>query len=170
MREYLSAIWSWVFTKIGETDLTVPKIRDLKPVHNGVRGSSMIIIFDLGENEFFFNSKNIRVLFGISLIPRNSHGRFLPSLLSKLPSLFLSRQMCLSSCNSTSQVFNKEGISVQDAILWTLLMTTQKQQTNKNARLISLVSYLREEKQMEGRRNRFAIKNVTKRWSRTGAI
>lgn len=41
--------------------------------------------------------------------------------------------------------------------------THKKQQTNKNARLISPVSCLREEKQMEGRRNRFAIKDVTKR-------
>lgn len=36
-------------------------------------------------------------------------------------------------------------------------------QTNKNASLISLISYLREEKQMKGRRNRFAIKRCGKK-------
>lgn len=146
MRESLSPIWSWVFTRIGKTNLTVPRIRDPKAVPDGVRGCEIILIFNFGAKCIFSNSKNILVLFGINLIPRNSHVQLLPPYYPKLPSLFLSKQIHLSSFSSSSQVFNKEGNSVQDAIWWKLLMTTEKKQTNKNARLISLISYLREEK------------------------
>lgn len=93
----------------------------------GIRGSNIILTFNFsGQNVFFSHSKNIWVFFGISLIPRNLHVRLLPTYYPKLRSLFLSWQICLNSCTSTSQVFKERGNTVQDALWLELLMTTQK--------------------------------------------
>lgn len=54
MREFLSPVWSWVFTRIGKT---VSRIGNPKAVLVRARGSSIITIFNLGAKCIFLQQQ-----------------------------------------------------------------------------------------------------------------